>query len=715
MENGTLDHGMETGVAPQSAATTDLSDGPEVGVAPRSDPSLSFDWLCDKRRGWQAGEQGILEAIIECLEPTLPDESRWCVEFGAGDNGKLPLTCDRIIRKSGWRSLLIDGDEGNAKRLVKSVPMSAQVVQGIVLLDNGNTIDDYMDRASCPTDPALMVVDIDSLDYYVVTQMKARPYVLCVEHLDTYSSKYNDEAFVPSIEDAGKLFTCPGTIGKFHLVANTKAFDISVPPLGYTLAARTRWNSIYIRNDVVSLVARKPDGKIRLNIGAGRFNDPRYIPVDLKESGGGIDARKLPYEDGSVDEVYSSHMLEHFSFYETDRILAEMVRVLKPEGILRIAVPDMEKIAKNVLELEKAGDTNGIRDLAMIAYGAHSDATDIHHNHFTEKSLREAMNKAGIGMVTKFEPFIPDDCSNHPVSLNLEGVKRWWPRVENPTVTCVMSQPRFTFTGHEIRMIELAKKCDFNIQPCMGAFWERDMNTAIIEAIKNSDPHFLFFSDYDSVFEVEDYQMLLEAIQADPTMAAIGAVQMSRHNDKPLVFENHREYEGDVCRVDFQHFGLTIIRREALEELALTLDGPLFWSIPGRDANGKWDWDQWSRSDGDITFWRNLKLLGMKVCQHNKVCIGHIIQAIKYPKGSGRGVQLQPIENYWKSGKPKDATFNPELYRVKSEATYHTITSTEKKQPWDEAHEVGVRNGQNIRSRIDGGNNGHVAIPKRSE
>lgn len=652
-----------------NVAPTSLSDGSENGVAPPSDlvvatpEKLTCDWLVNHKRGWQVGEQGILEAIVREIENDIPEEHKWAVEFGAGDGTTLPITCEQIIRKPGWRGLLIEGSENNCLRLNKHIPHLTIAVHGMVTLEAGKTIDDYMERSVCPPTPALMVVDVDSIDYYIVTQMKARPYVLCVEHLDLESTRYNDEPFLPKLEDAGKVYTLPGRMGLWHLTANSKAFDISVPELGYTLAARTRFNSIYVRNDVIGKVARKPDGKVRLNVGAGKYNDPRFVPLDIKT---GTDARKLPYADNSVDHLYCSHMLEHFSFYETEAILAEFARVLKPGGLLQVAVPDAVKMAKAVIDAEAIGDTATVRDNAAVVYGGHSDATDIHHNYFTEKSLREYMNRAGIGMVSRFDNFIPGDCSAHPLTLNLEGIKRWWPRVEKPVVTFVLNQPRFTFTGHEMRMIELSKKCDFNIQPCTGAFWERDNNCAVIEAIKNTDPDFLAWSDYDSVFEVEDYTTLLEAIQSDPKMAAIGAVQMSRHNDEPLVFEQHRDYSGDISEVDFHHFGLTIIRREALEELALAIDGPLFWSVPGKNAQGKWDWDQWSRSDGDITFWRNMRLAGFKICQHNKVCIGHIIQCVKYPFAkSKRGVILWPIENYWKHGKPKDATFNPDLYRRK--------------------------------------------------
>jgi hypothetical protein len=246
----------------------------------------------------------------------------------------------------------------------------------------------------------------------------------------------------------------------------------------------------------------------------------------------------------------------------------------------------------------------------------------------------------------------------------LEGVKRWFPKVENPKVCLILSQPRFTFTGHEKSLLMLAQQMKFDVQESCGAFWDRDMTIAIQLAIQKYNPHFLVFSDYDSVFDAGDVKMLMEAINNNPEMAAIGVVQMSRHNDEPLVFDKKVDYSKDISRVKFQHFGLTVIRREVFDEL----EQPWFWSVPGKDNEGNWDWLTWARSDADITFWRNMDMLGMKVFQHNKVCIGHIVQAVKYPRDKGRGVQLIPIENYWRHGKPKDAVFNVECYLPKKPA-----------------------------------------------
>jgi SAM-dependent methyltransferase len=57
------------------------------------------------------------------------------------------------------------------------------------------------------------------------------------------------------------------------------------------------------------------------------------------------DLRKgIPFADNSVDAVYHSHFLEHLDQPIARRFLAEVKRVLKPGGVQRIVVPDLEKL-----------------------------------------------------------------------------------------------------------------------------------------------------------------------------------------------------------------------------------------------------------------------------------------------------------------------------------------------------------------------------------
>ncbi|TWT96278.1 class I SAM-dependent methyltransferase [Neorhodopirellula pilleata] len=58
---------------------------------------------------------------------------------------------------------------------------------------------------------------------------------------------------------------------------------------------------------------------------------------------------RLPFADNSCDVVYSSHMLEHINPADVPSFLQETHRVLKPNGIVRIAVPDLMRKTKDYL------------------------------------------------------------------------------------------------------------------------------------------------------------------------------------------------------------------------------------------------------------------------------------------------------------------------------------------------------------------------------
>lgn len=88
---------------------------------------------------------------------------------------------------------------------------------------------------------------------------------------------------------------------------------------------------------------------IKLNLGCGW----RDFGKDWDHIDGGDyshlksnDIVNLPYEDNSVDLIYSSHVIEYFNRDEIKNILKEWKRVLKPGGTIRIAVPNFEAIAK---------------------------------------------------------------------------------------------------------------------------------------------------------------------------------------------------------------------------------------------------------------------------------------------------------------------------------------------------------------------------------
>lgn len=96
-----------------------------------------------------------------------------------------------------------------------------------------------------------------------------------------------------------------------------------------------------------------------LNLGCGSHYHDAWINMDIVKTGERVivhDLRHgLPFPDQAFDVVYHSNILEHFSKAEAPKFLNECYRVLRPHGILRVAVPDLEQIVRLYLEaLEKA-------------------------------------------------------------------------------------------------------------------------------------------------------------------------------------------------------------------------------------------------------------------------------------------------------------------------------------------------------------------------
>lgn len=69
------------------------------------------------------------------------------------------------------------------------------------------------------------------------------------------------------------------------------------------------------------------------------------------------DLRKpFPWEGGSIDVVYTSHTLEHFSKEDGLSFLRECHRVLRPSGIIRVVVPDLAQLVQQYADRKIPAD-----------------------------------------------------------------------------------------------------------------------------------------------------------------------------------------------------------------------------------------------------------------------------------------------------------------------------------------------------------------------
>lgn len=105
--------------------------------------------------------------------------------------------------------------------------------------------------------------------------------------------------------------------------------------------------ALNLRCQTLSERLRARPAPLYLNLGSGHRYIDGLINVELnlfRRKDMWLDIRRgLPFRDDSVAGIYLCHVLEHFSYSDARKILAECHRVLATSGGLRIVVPSLEK------------------------------------------------------------------------------------------------------------------------------------------------------------------------------------------------------------------------------------------------------------------------------------------------------------------------------------------------------------------------------------
>ncbi|MBJ7328689.1 MAG: class I SAM-dependent methyltransferase [Solirubrobacteraceae bacterium] len=153
------------------------------------------------------------------------------------------------------------------------------------------------------------------------------------------------------------------------------------------------------------------DFSIQQRIRASRFapliakvalNDTRREMFDTMAADDVLvhDLRKgIPYPDGSVDAVYHSHVLEHIDRDHAPGFFAEILRVLRPGGIHRLALPDLREVVQRYLDSYERQDPNhaetGVRPLYGQSVQREAHGTSL------QKPLRRKIENLLLGDARK--------------------------------------------------------------------------------------------------------------------------------------------------------------------------------------------------------------------------------------------------------------------------------------------------------------------------
>ena len=104
-----------------------------------------------------------------------------------------------------------------------------------------------------------------------------------------------------------------------------------------------------------------------INLACGQTFDSRWINLDQYASSEKVQTHdlraSLPFLNNFADAIYCSHFLEHLDDKMADKFLSECLRCLKPGGVLRVVVPDFERMAKDYLKILSKIETGETRSI----------------------------------------------------------------------------------------------------------------------------------------------------------------------------------------------------------------------------------------------------------------------------------------------------------------------------------------------------------------
>jgi predicted SAM-dependent methyltransferase len=167
---------------------------------------------------------------------------------------------------------------------------------------------------------------------------------------------------------------------------------------------------------------------MKLHLGCGERYIEGYVHIDAikfphVDHVYAVDS--LPFiQDNTVDVIYNCHILEHFHRCDVERVLREWKRVLKPNGILRISVPDMMGLCEHYVK------HRNLEDVVYSIFGGADYMYNFHYNAFDYQSLSDLLRRVGFKGIRPYDwrqtehAHVPDFSQAYPIeSLNVECFK----------------------------------------------------------------------------------------------------------------------------------------------------------------------------------------------------------------------------------------------------------------------------------------------------
>lgn len=178
---------------------------------------------------------------------------------------------------------------------------------------------------------------------------------------------------------------------------------------------------------------------MRLYVGSHNYKPDGYVTVDIDPTNKPdivADITNMAVvSDRTCDEVVAGHVLEHIEWPDSFAAMAEFARVLKPGGVVKIALPDMASLMRMLLSGESAFHVMGL----IYGLGGRVNTFERHRYGFTPGMLVDILEALGFGEFDWWNSSLPDGSNGWAprslgerigMSLNMQAVKLSSPTVD---------------------------------------------------------------------------------------------------------------------------------------------------------------------------------------------------------------------------------------------------------------------------------------------
>ena len=139
----------------------------------------------------------------------------------------------------------------------------------------------------------------------------------------------------------------------------------------------------------------------KLHLGCGTKHIEGFTNIDIRYLPGVDEVNNIRflrnYKDNSVDLIYACHVLEHFSRWEYKNALTRWYEILKPGGVLRLAVPNFTAIASRYIQ------TGNLKEVMGLLYGGQDYDENYHFVTFDMKNVGSKNIADNLSLISNFD------------------------------------------------------------------------------------------------------------------------------------------------------------------------------------------------------------------------------------------------------------------------------------------------------------------------